>query len=77
MAHTMERRNLTSENGNLPKGVNTLVKVCEKASTRDGGETIKFTCHHCNTTYTGSYTHLREHLYGIMPSDEESIEAKT
>jgi hypothetical protein len=32
-----------------------------------GGGTKKFTCHHCHKTYIGSYTHVRNHLCGIMP----------
>jgi transposase-like protein len=35
------------------------------------GENTKFTCPHCNTTYTSSYTHARKHLYGIMLSDKK------
>jgi hypothetical protein len=42
------------------------------------GGTTKFTCSHCNTTYIGSYTHVRKHLCGIMPCDEKkTIGVKT
>jgi hypothetical protein len=34
-----------------------------------GGGTTKFTCHHCQTTYKGSYTRVRKHLCGIMSLD--------
>jgi hypothetical protein len=32
--------------------------------------TRQFTCHHCYTTYTCSYTHMRKHLCGLMHCDE-------
>jgi hypothetical protein len=32
---------------------------------KEGG-TTKFTCHHCHTKYTGSYTHVRKHMCGTM-----------
>jgi hypothetical protein len=35
-----------------------------------GGGTTKFTFPHCKTTYMGSYTHVRKHLCGTMPWDE-------
>ena len=35
-----------------------------------GGRTIKFTCLHCNKTYTGSYTPVRKHFCGLMPCDQ-------
>ena len=33
-------------------------------------ETTKFTCLHCNNTYTGSYTCVRKHLCALMPCDQ-------
>jgi hypothetical protein len=43
-----------------------------------GGGTTKFICPHCHTTYIGSYTRLRKHLYGIIPWDEgKAIRVKT
>jgi hypothetical protein len=34
------------------------------------GGTTKFTCSHCERTYTNSYNSVRKHLYGIMPCVE-------
>jgi hypothetical protein len=36
-----------------------------------GDKTTKFTCSHCNTTYTGPYTHVRKHLYGMTQYEEK------
>ena len=48
-----------------------LWKYVTKTQGGKGGGTCKFTCHHCNITYTGSYTRVRRHLCGSMPSDEK------
>jgi len=61
-----------SDNENKPKQSSTpLWKYVTRLEGGKRGRTTKFPCPHCNKTYIGSYTHVRKHLYGIMPSDEK------
>jgi hypothetical protein len=53
-----------------PQKPKEILKPLWKYATRlgggKGGGTTKFTCHHYHKTYTGSYTHVRKHLCGLM-----------
>ena len=65
-------RKINSDYGNKPKEISTsLWKYVTKVAREKGGGTTKFACFHCRTTYTGSYTCVRKHLYEVMPRNEK------
>jgi hypothetical protein len=68
--------NADNENGNKPKESSTpLWKYETRYKGGKGGGTTKFSCPRCKRTYIGSYTHVRKHLHGIIPSDEKKSKA--
>jgi hypothetical protein len=68
-----------SDDAQKPKEILTpLWKYVTRLGGGKGGGTTKFTCHHCHKTYTGSYTHVRKHLCGLMHWDEgKTVGVKT
>ena len=75
--HGEEEEEIESDEG-PKKDTIPLWKYVTRLRGGRGGGTTKFTCLHCNKTYTGSYTHVRKCLCGIMPCDQgQAIEIKT
>jgi hypothetical protein len=68
-----------SDDAQKPKEILTpLQKYVTRLGGGKGGGTTKFACHHCHTTYTGSYTRVRKHLCGLMHWDEgKTVGVKT
>jgi len=64
-----EEEEIESDEG-PKKDTTPLWKYVTRLGGGRGGGTTKFTCLHCNKTYTGSYTRVRKHLCGIMPCDQ-------
>ena len=61
---------IESDEGQKQKDTTPLWKYVPRLGGGRGGGTTKFTCLHCNKTYTGSYTCVRKHLCGLMPCDQ-------
>ena len=70
-SHTCHGEEEEIESDEGPKKDTTpLWKYVTRLGARRGGGTTKFTCLHCNKTYTGSYTCVRKHLCEIMSCDQ-------
>ena len=65
-----DEEEIESDEGQKQKDTTPLWKYVTRLGGGRGGGTTKFTCLHCNKTYTGSYTRVRTHLCGIMPCDQ-------
>ena len=65
-----EEEEIESDEGQKQKDTTPLWKYVTRLGEGRGGGTTKFTCLHCNKTYTGSYTRVRKHLCEIMPCDQ-------
>ena len=65
-----EEEEIESDEGQKQRDTTPLWKYVTRLEGGRGGGTTKFTCLHCNKTYTGSYTRVRKHLCGIMPCDQ-------
>ena len=65
-----EEEEIESDEGQKQKDTTPLWKYVTRLGGGRGRGTTKFTCLHCNKTYTGSYTRVRKHLCGIMPCDQ-------
>jgi hypothetical protein len=68
-----------SDDPQKPKeNLRPLSKYVTRLGGGKGGGTTKFTCHHCHTNYTASYTRVRKHQCGLMHWDEgKTIGVKT
>ena len=64
-----EEEEIESDEG-PKKDTTPLWKYVTRLGGGSRGGTTKFTCLHCNKTYTCSYTRVRKHLCGIMPCDQ-------
>ena len=66
----MEGDDAKENDSDDPQKPKEILKPLWKYATRlgggKGGGTTKFTCHHYHKTYTGSYTHVRKHVCGLM-----------
>ena len=68
---SVNAKNSIIESDEGPKKDTTpLWKYVTRLGGGRGGGTTKFTCLHCNKTYTGTYTRVRKHLCGIMPCNQ-------
>ena len=65
-----EEEEIESDEEQKQKDTTPLWKYVTRLGGGRGGGTTKFTCLHCNKTYTGSYTYVRKHLCGLMPCDQ-------
>ena len=62
----VEEEEIESDEGQKQKDTTPLWKYVTRLGEGEGVEPTKFTCLHCNKTYTGSYTCVRKHLCGVM-----------